>query len=313
MKKMIAACLIATIISIGLTTMAADESKTPTTEKPKIQTTEKPKTEATEKVTASLKQFEAEAQNILTRENVHSMLDRPRLLKEYGVTYQPELVVSDDLASKLSHCNLRIYAGIKMYDAIYAAVFNKGQEVAKSIQAIEEVMQKLDLRSHADFSGHMLGTVRKAASETENINVKEMLDQLTTDALNELPVFMSSSESSHYLMDAIYGFTVEAIYVMGYFHQTDQNDSLMKLRMQQPTFMAWINAVDRVLAAFEKAKKDLHIECQPPISLDIMKDVTKLAEAERSGKITTKEGRIQLAVIRERLAKIRASVLADAK
>ena len=312
MKKVIGVYFIASIIAIGRVTMAADEPKAPTAEKQKTQITEKQKTEVTTEMAAALKQFSSEVQAILTKENIHSMLDRPRLLKEAGVTYQPELIAADDLASKLSGCNLGIYAGIKMYDAIYAAVFTKKQEVSKSLQAVDAAMQKLDLRSHADFSGNMRKTVRRVACESENIDIKEMLNQLTTDTINELPVFVSSRESSHFLADSLCGFMIEVCYVMGYFHQTDPNDNLMKLRMQQPTFMAWMHSVNCVLDAFEKARKDLQVECKLVKFQDVMKDIVKLAEAEHSGKITTKEGRAQLAIIRERVTKIRASVLANA-
>jgi len=291
MKKVIVVCLIAMIIAIGCITMAANDPKTPTTEKQKNQITEKQKAEAIAAVAAALKQFSSEVQAILTRENIHSMFDRPRIIKDFGVTYQPELVVANDLTPKLSGCNLNVYAGMKMYDAIYAAVFSKKQEVAKSIQAVDEAMQKLDLRSHADFSGHMRVTVRKIASETENIDIKKMLDQLTTDTLNELPVFMSSNEASHFMADSLYGFMIESMFVNVYFYDAIQNDELKKFLMQ-PAPRTWMGAVVSVLGAFEKARKDLHIECNSQ-SLDCIKAIRE--------------------AISERVTKIRASVLANAK
>ncbi len=313
MKKAFVAHLTAVTIALGCTTMAAAEQKTPTAEKQKSSITEKKKTEATAEVAAALKQLLAEVQALLTKENVHSMYDRPRLLKETGVTYQPDLVVASDLTPRLSSCNLRIYAGIKMYDAVYAAVFNKKQEVARSLQAIDAAMIKLDLRSHADFSGHIRDTVRKVASETGEVDIRQMLNQLTADTIQELPVFMSSSESAHFLMDCLYGFALEACSVMGYFHQTDPNDRLMKLRTQQPAFLGWLNAVDNVFGAFQKSNQDLRVECKRSHSPEFIKTVMKLSEAERSGKITTKEARQQLAGLREQLTQLRASILADGK
>lgn len=96
-------------------------------------------------------------------------------------------------------------------------------------RALEEIITGLDLRSHADFSGRSYATLQKAAEDPGAIDVQALLDELANNLADEIPVTMSSPVTAHFLMDSLYGFSIESAHVMGYFQR---NDATGKLRAQ---------------------------------------------------------------------------------
>ena len=186
---------------------------------------------------------------ILEKEKMHIAFDRLRFMKEVGLAWRPELMAPSDLAPKLPESALYQYAGVKLADAIYAAVFGKKKEVADSIKVVEEVMQLTDIRSHADFDGRMIKTVKKAALEPEGVDAKTVLEELTNDFISQLPVFSSSQESVNYLFQGFCGFTVQSFYITTNFFAQASPDQLAVLDKKKADLVTWINMLESLFDA----------------------------------------------------------------
>lgn len=264
-------------------------------------------------VSAALKQLTAEAQKILTQEKVHTLLDRSRVLKEYGVTYLPELIAPNGLEKKLTGCNLRQYVGMKMFDALYAAAFNKRQAVADSITSIEAALQTLDLRSHADFSGRMMATLRKATSGDETVDAKKLADQLSADALQELPAALSSPETAHFLLDAFHGFNTEGSCMLGTFYTNGSTNRLKEWQQASRTNPAVSAAILDLFAAAAKQDNALHLDCQTAKDLTTVKDSVALVQARIAGTLTEEQRVSRWTPVWKKRLEERAAILSGAK
>ncbi|HRZ12219.1 MAG TPA: hypothetical protein P5567_07165 [Kiritimatiellia bacterium] len=260
----------------------------------------------------ALKQLSAEVQEILVRENVHSMFDRTARLQELGLSYQPDLVAPAAIDPAWTRCQQQQFAGIKLFDAVYAIAFQKRQETADAMRALEEIITGLDLRSHADFSGRSYATLQKAAEDPGAIDVQALLDELANNLADEIPVTMSSPVTAHFLMDSLYGFSIESAHVMGYFQR---NDATGKLRAQlyeepsQPGREPWMKMVLRAFAAFERQAAALGLECDAPGKLDVVRSIAQVVEDEQAGRIPPETGAAIWNEIGEQIAAMRRSIL----
>lgn len=242
-------------------------------------------------ITVTLKKIDVEIHKIIHMEGINTMFDTPRLLRDYGITYQAELVAPKDLVSKLTGCNLRIYAGIILYDMVYSAVSNKRQELVESFQIMEAIIQKLDLRSHADLSSQMLSILKKVASEPESVNIKKLINQLAKDFLDQIPVLMTSKETAHYMLDLLYGFTLQTAHVMGYFQRTEHAFKLKEWRRKQKTTsLSWMSDVITVFDIFRATEKSLELKCKSAEKLLALKKAVIFIQDSMNGKLQDKDG-----------------------
>ncbi|MFH0880689.1 MAG: hypothetical protein V2A34_13320, partial [Lentisphaerota bacterium] len=163
----------------------------------------------------SLEQISVDAQTVLSKDKIQNTFDLYRKLKDYGLTYQASLTAPNNLVSVLSDEQLRLYAGVKLFDALYAVTFLKRQEVADCVGVIESIQDKLDLRSHADINNTYLENLKKAAAAPEDVDVQKLIEQLAADYVSEWPKLMSSVESADYVIDGLYGFIIEMSYITG--------------------------------------------------------------------------------------------------
>jgi hypothetical protein len=107
-------------------------------------------------LTNSMATMAAKAEAALTALRIHTLFDQCRQFEDFGVTYQPAVVAPANLASRMGPEQLRMYAGVKLFDAIYAATFLQRQAVAADVKAIEEIQERLDLRSCRTHSNAIL-------------------------------------------------------------------------------------------------------------------------------------------------------------
>ncbi|MBF0301135.1 MAG: hypothetical protein HQK51_20675 [Oligoflexia bacterium] len=265
-------------------------------------------------IMSSLKKLDVEIHKILHMESIETMFDTPRLLRDYGISYQPELVAPKNLTPKLSGCNLQIYAGIILYDLIYAVVSNKRQEIVESLQVMETIAQKLDLRSHADLTNHMFSILKKVASEPENVNIKKLINQMAKDFMSQIPIFMSSKETAHYMLDLLYGFTLEAAHVMEYFHRAEQGFKLKEWRRKQkPNSLSWMSDITTIFYSFSNLKKNLDLKCKSSDKLLVMKNAVTFVQDSMTGKFKNKEGernRRSIEIIND-IATMRSAIFAN--
>lgn len=223
-----------------------------------------------------LEQIAVEVDHLLVKEKIHNRFDLLRRLQEQGLTWQPSLLAPNDLVDKLDENGLRFYAGVKLLDAIYAATFMQKQAVADSVRTIEAINDKLNLRSSADLSGDFFKTLKKAAAAPESVNVKELLDQLATDYVKDIPPLMSNPKSAEYLIDSLYGATIETGYLMGQFYRN-------KLPVEQQVMKAvakpdigiteWMRTLESLFAAAGRSHETLLVDGQPVEKMALIKEI----------------------------------------
>lgn len=212
----------------------------------------------------SLEQIASEVKILLVKERVHNIFDLFRRLQEYGVTWQPELLASNDLVGKLDADQLSMYAGVKLFDAVYAATFMQRQALSDAVLTIERIQEKLNLRAYADLSGNIFATLKKAAAEPEAVNVQQLLDQLATDYVRDIPALMSNSRSADYLIDALYGFTVELAYTKQFFFYLsgDLHDKLDIGIHKQPDRGEWDPIMVKLFKAFDRMDETVRVSAE---------------------------------------------------
>ena len=244
--------------------------------------------EAVADMAKSLEQIAAEVQGVLARDRIHHAFDLFRIYKEFGFTYQPELAAPVDLAERLDGEPLRMYAGVKLFDAIYAATFMKRQEVADCVAAIEQVQNRLALRSHADLNNSFLQTLKRMASEPENVDVQQLIDQLATDYADELPALTSSSESADYLIDSLYGFVVEMNYVRGAL--VNANRALAEATINQHGTGRVQRMMLDLFEAFDRMDEEMRVGERDYAKSWVMRARFELGLAEEEGRLTDEQG-----------------------
>lgn len=273
---------------------------------------EAPPEEAPQVAVEALKQLSAEIQEILVRENVHSMFDRAARLQELGLSYQPDLVAPVALDPAWTLCQRQQFAGLKLFDAVYAIAFQKRQETADAMKALEEVITLLDLRSHADFSGRSYAVLKKAAEDPGAIDVRNLLDELANSLVDEIPATMSSPVTAHFLMDSLYGFSIESAHVMGFFQRNDTTGKLRARLYEEPARPGrepWMKMVLRAFAAFERQAAALGLGCDAPAKLEVVRSIAQVVEDEQAGRIPPETGVAVWNEIGEQIAAMRRSIL----
>ena len=223
-----------------------------------------------------IEQVAAEVDRLLVKDKIHNRFDLLRKLQEQGLTWQPTLLAPNDLVNSLDEKGLRFYAGVKLLDAIYAATFMQKQAVAESVQTIEAINDKLNLRSSADLSGDFFKTLKKAAAAPESVNVKELIDQLATDYVKDIPPLMSNPKSAEYLIDSLYGATIETGYLMGQFYQNKLpvEDKVMKAVAKPDIGITeWMRTLDSLFAAAGRSHETLLVNGKPVEKMALIKEI----------------------------------------
>ncbi len=206
-----------------------------------------------------IRQVATEVKALLTEESINNIFDMFLRLKGYGITWQPALTAPGDLVNRLSPEQLRMYAGVKMFDAVYAATFQQRQALADAVRTIEAIQDKLDLRSHADLSGKFFQTLKKAAADPASVNVQQLLDQLAADYVKDVPALMADKVSAEFLLNSLYGFTVEFDYMAGYFFQHDRNFSLSAASQRQRDRSQWAEIMRKLFQAFNRMGDTINV------------------------------------------------------
>lgn len=226
--------------------------------------------------TKSLEQLATEVKSLLVKEKIHNRFDLLRRLQEQGLTWQPAILAPNDLVGKLDYEQLRFYAGVKLCDALYAATFMQRQAVADAVQTLEAINERLNLRAYADVSGKFFATLKKAAAEPESVNVQPLLDQLATDYVQDIPALMANPESAEYLIDALYGFTIENGYLLGHFYRNDAKGEgkVMKAVPQQTgSITEWFETIVKLFNAYGRADETIRVDDKMIKKLSLINEV----------------------------------------
>lgn len=218
---------------------------------------------------------------LLVKDKIHNRFDLLRRLQAQGLTWQPSLLAPNDLVGKLDEDGLRFYAGVKLLDALYAATFMQKQAVAESIQTLEAINEKLNLRSYADLSGNFFKTLKQAA-DPESVNVQQLIDQLATDYVKDIPPLMSNPKSAKYLIDSLYGSTIETGYLMGQFYREKLpvESQLMKAVAKPDIGITeWMRTLESLFAAAGRSDETLLVDGKPVEKMALIKEIIAARKA----------------------------------
>ncbi len=203
-------------------------------------------------ITLSLKLIAADVQSVLVQEQLNNAYDVFARLSEHGLTWQPSLLAPNDLAGRLDDEQLRMYAGIKLFDAIYAATFRQPKVVAEAVAVIEAVHNRLDLRSAADMSGALLTVLGRAAADPSGVDLDKTFGDLAAGLIKDVPVLMSSPQGADYLVDSLFGFWLQQTFMRIRLHALAQqvgDFTLDRGALAQPDRGEWETAMLTLLKA----------------------------------------------------------------
>ena len=223
-----------------------------------------------------LEQIAADVDHLLVKDKIHNRFDLLRRLQEQGMTWQPSLLAPNDLVDKLDEKGLRFYAGVKLLDAIYAATFMQKQAVAESVQTIEAINDKLNLRSYADLSGNFFKTLKKAAAAPESVNIEKLIDQLATDYVKDIPPLMSNPKSADYLIDSLYGSTIETGYLMGQFYKNKlpvESQVMKAVAKPDIGISEWMKTLLSLFESAGRADETVMVEGKPVEKMALIKEI----------------------------------------
>ncbi len=245
-------------------------------------------TKAVADVSKSLESIAADVKAILVRERIHETMDFFRKMKDYGITYQPALTAPNDLVGRLDKDQLRLYAGIKTFDALYAVTFLKRQEAADCVAVIEQIQDALNLRSQADLGNDFLSTLKKAASQPDEVDVQKLIEQLASDYIQELPAMLSSTETADYFIDSLYGLNIQLYYIVGALCATTAGEQLQPGLTQLDDGSMDKSLLD-VFEAFNRMDDTIRISGKTEEKLGVIRSGYDLVMAARNGTLSPEE------------------------
>lgn len=271
-------------------------------------------TRSVSQVTQSLEQISAEVQGVLAQEKINNAFDLFKRLSAHGITWQPSFLAPNNLADRLSDEQLRMYAGIKLFDALYAATFKQRKAVAEAVAAIEDVQDRLDLRAEADLSSALFTTLKRAAADPQGIDLDKTFGHLAASYIQDVPVLMANPRSAEYLVDSLFGFTIQQTYMRGKFHNALQeagNFALDKGAQSQPDRGEWEEVMLTLLKVAAPVDKTLTVNGRSIAKADI---IAKMGAALRADPtpVETDAIKAQWAEVNKEVAAIRTAILTPA-
>ena len=264
--------------------------------------------QAVEKVGKTLGQIAAEMNAVCEQGRIQDVFDLYRLMKEFGVTYQPTLTAPHHLSGVLAPEQLRMYAGVKLFDALYAATFMQRQDVADCVATIEQIQDTLELRSYADINNYFLHTLKNAADRPEEVDVQQLIEQLSSDYVRELPELLSSNPSAEYLIESLYGFYVEMNFVTSSLMATPAREQMEMGFSQLDTTDTYKLLLD-AFEAFNRMDETIRVEGEVAEKLAVMRAIHGLILAESNQTISDEDANPQWIPLARTVASIRASIL----
>jgi len=256
----------------------------------------------------SLQQVAADAKKIVTQDKIHDLMDWYRKMKDYGMTYQPTLTAPNDLVGKLNESQLRRYAGIKLMDALYAATFQQRQAVAECVHTIEQIQDALDLRSHADLNQYFLHTLKVAANQPEELDVQQLLEQLASDYILELPDMLSTLQTADYLIDGLTGMIIEMDYITGSLWTPENAEKFQEGFRQFPTSGTG-NMLLSLLETFGQLEESHRTRDNAPEEWAVIRQIVDLEQGEQSEQLTPEQAEPGWIEAAAKILKIRTSIL----
>ena len=223
------------------------------------------------------------------------------------MTYQPSLAAPNDLVGKLNEEQLRFYAGVKLFDALYAATFLKRQEVLDCVTVIEEIQEKLDLRSYADLNNYFLKTLKALADDPSAVDIQVLIGQLASDYVNELPQLLSSSETADYLIDGLYGTILQQFITSGMIgtYAGDTIEEGFELYPSRQFFQTLL----QLFEAFDRMDEQVRLGTETVEKVDLVRELCRVDELDEDNAIPVEECGMLWEALMRRALLIRSAYL----
>ena len=183
------------------------------------------------------------------------VVKRVNLIKDAGLSYQPDLLVplkgSQVCKSK---AQLRVLAGMILFDANYAMIFGKKQEHFDSWQYLNsEVLGRLKVQDSLNMTAVSNEAAKALSEDISSPENQQKYRAARQQYLQELAdKAASSSEAMILLIDIRYGAALESLYVASTLSLNEKwGDSLFKLFSAQ---IQILQKVDKVMYALKDSK-----------------------------------------------------------
>ena len=270
---------------------------------------------AVAQATQSLEQISEEVQRVLAQQKINNAFDLFKRLSEHGITWQPSLLAPNNLAERLNDEQLRMYAGIKLFDALYAATFKQRKAVAEAVAVIEDVQDKLDLRAEADLSSALFTTLKRAAADPQGIDLDQTFGHLAASYIQDVPVLMANPRSAEYLVDSLFGFWIQQSYMRNHFHAVLQkigNYELEKGALAQADRGEWEEVMLNLLQVAAPVDKTLTVNGRTIAKADLIANRLAAYRADTTPEESAAM-QAQWKKVEDETAAIRATILTPAR
>ena len=266
---------------------------------------------AVAQATQSLEQISAEVQRVLAQQKINNAFDLFKRLSEHGITWQPSLLAPNNLAERLNDEQLRMYAGIKLFDALYAATFKQRKAVAEAVAVIEDVQDKLDLRAEADLSSALFTTLKRTAADPQGIDLDKTFGHLAESYIQDVPVLMANPRSAEYLVDSLFGFWIQQRYIRRHLLEAlhrSGNYSLDKGSLAQPDRGEWEELMLNLIQVAAPVDKSISINGRTIAKADPIAKTLAALRADTTP-LETNAIQDQWSEVSKEVAAIRAAIL----
>jgi len=178
----------------------------------------------------SLDYYVVEINKLLTVKRINSMLDVTRALKQGGASYQKDLALPEDMVKSVQPGDAgTVIIGMYQFDAVYAVAFGRKKDAAGFMQAQDGLMDKLNMRNQLEVSALFPPTFKNLIKTPDKIGFEEVVDAYAANR-DAYTILMQAPGGFNAIEDTLYGFLVEALYVVA--NQvilTDYDSTLVKL------------------------------------------------------------------------------------
>jgi len=160
----------------------------------------------------TLERVSVDVIKIATQEQLTDMMSVSMRLKEAGASYQkaltyPEIKLDDSEA-------MRVFIGVRQFDALYAAAFGKKKDVAAFLKAQNDQVMQLNLKGRVDVAAVFPPELNWMLREPDKVNFKDIVAAYA-DNLSRYEKLGEEPAGLDVIGDALFGFVVEGLYVTG--------------------------------------------------------------------------------------------------
>ena len=157
--------------------------------------------------------YTSQVERIMTAQRVKDMLGVARQIKEAGGSYQQDLPCPLDTRTDDPE-SMRVLIGVRQFDALYAAAFGKREDAARFIKAQNDLVMKLNLKGRVDVAAVFPPEMNWMVREPDKVTFDDIVAAYADNAARYKDL-AGDAQGFDVMADALYGFAVEGLYVVG--------------------------------------------------------------------------------------------------